>query len=757
MFDFKLAARITRILLLTAFLTVCFRPDAGGLAGTPPPDELPPPADPREFHEQEMLRYQMLRERDVLPVLTSQADFDVFYYHLQFDLRAFYDSTLWGHATVAVRSLVPNLNEVVLNLCNQLTVDSVLVWTTPRPFTHQNNILTVALDRSYNSEERVECTVYYHGTPCRTNIFPSFQFFRRSVGWWHVPTVMTLSEPYGSPDWWPCKDNPADKADSVRIAIIVADTLRATSNGILESEVFLPPSSKIYTWVERYPISNYLISVCASNYVFFREWYVSLSGDSMPIDHYPYPERLWQARESWNVLPAMMAFYAQKFGEYPFVNQKYGHTMVQFSGAMEHQCNTSYGRSITNGQHNYDYIVLHELAHQYWGDEVTLATWPDIWLNEGFASYSEALWFEHLEGPARYREYMTSPSGLDVVDPSGPVYNPTELFDANTVYDKGAWILHILRGVVRNDSLFFAALAEYRHRHQYGNATTAQFLQDVSDVVGYDVTPYLSSYLYLTNRPLYEISYGSDWVQNAWRTVVRIEQEQTDPRSLFRTRLDLRFTGATDSSIRRVENSQWSERYYFNLGFLPTSLQLDPDQWVLKRDTLTALPLTILTAELHDGYVGIPYGESLLATGGSGGIHQWSFIAGDIPPGLTITEAGLVSGTPLVAGEYQFYMRVVDGADGRDKYPITLRIRSPLPAPAELTAAALPSGDLVLHWRRVPGASAYRVYRATSYDMLDMLWIGTTADTFAVDQTVPMPGDPEVYIPRYYFVTAIAE
>lgn len=749
--------RFARLLRVIAIAALCAWVTVGRVPAAPPTDELPPPADPREFHEQEMLRYQRLRDHGSPPILTSQADFDVYYYDLRFDLRAFYDSTLWGRATVAVHSVVPNLNEMVLNLCTQLSVDSVLIGSLVRPFVHQNNLLTIALDHSYGVNERVACTVFYHGTPCRTNLFTSFQFYRRSVSWWHVPTVMTLSEPNGSPDWWPCKDNPADKADSARIAIIVADTLRATSNGVLESEIFLPPSSKVYTWVERYPIANYLISICASNYAHYREWYVSLAGDSVPIDHYPYPERLVHARVSWNALPAMMTFCAQKFGEYPFVNQKYGHTMFQFSGAMEHQCNTSYGRSITNGQHTYDYIVLHELAHQYWGNEVTLATWPDIWLNEGFASYSEALWFEHLEGPARYRQYMTSPSGLDVVDPSGPVYNPTELFNANTVYDKGAWILHILRGVIRNDSLFFAALAEYRHRHQYANATTAEFLADVSEVVGYNITPYLASYLYLTNRPHYNVSFGSGWVRDRWQTVVRIEQVQTAPRATFQTRLDLRFSGGADTTRLRVENALWSELYYFNLGYAPTGLAVDPESWVLKQTQSVSLPLTILTPELRAGVAGIPYTDLLQAVGGGGSNRMWEFIAGELPPGLTFAPDGTVAGTPTTPGRFAFYMRVTDELNDRDKGAILIEIRSPLATPEALTASLLDSGGLLLKWQRVSEADSYRVYRGTTYDMHDLEWITTTADTFAVDLSVPLPGEQDALFPRCYIVTAVAE
>ncbi len=440
------------------------------------------------------------------------------------------------------------------------------------------------------------------------------------------------------------------------------------------------------------------------------------------------------------------------FGEYPFLDEKYGHTMFSFGGAMEHQCNTSYGRNITTSTHTYDYIVLHEAAHMWFGDEVTLASWPDIWLNEGFASYAEALWFEHLNGFAAYRSYMTSLSDLGVTDPSGPVYNPTVLFSSNTVYNKGAWLLHMLRGVLDNDSLFFAALREYRVRHSYGNATTVQFLSDVADVTGINVSPYLGSFLYGRNRPHYAASVGSGWLDGQWQSVVRIRQTQTSPDTLFTTRLELRLAGGPDTLRVRVENAARDERYYFTPGFAAASLVVDPDDWVLKTAITEPLPLTVLNVAAAGGLANTPYIDTLVALGAQGAT-TWSLAGGALPPGITLSASGVLAGTPTTQGHYEFRARVSDALSGVDTAALAMEIILPLAAPFPVTLYRVDASHVELRWPAVANADSYRVYRSVSDDVPGELRL-TTADTVVRDTLLPAVADTTIV--RIYTVTAVA-
>lgn len=729
---------------------------AASFAAELPLEDWPPPANPREFHDQEWQR--IVRDHESFgepPIAETQQDYDALYYHLTVDVRAFAARVIYGNVQMIGRSLVADFNELVLDLCSTLIVDSVIVGGAPRSFTRNGHLLTIATGNMYDAGESFDSRIYYHGTPCNTNLYPSFSYFNRSMGSYAVPTIYTLSEPYGARDWWPSKNLPEDKADSARISIIVADTLTATSNGVLESLTPVNPSARNFTWFEKHPIATYLISLNATNYTSFTNWYTALDGDSMPIIHYPFPERLANAQISWNALPAMMDFCADMFGEYPFVDEKYGHTMFIINGGMEHQCNTSYGRGITNGQHTYDYIVQHELAHQYFGDCVTLETWPDIWLNEGFASYAEALWFEHVSGFAAYRNYMLSPTNNGVTDPSGPVYNPLDLFSSNTVYNKGAWILHMLRGAVRNDSLFFAMLRTYKQNHLYATANTEQFLSDVSSSAGIDVTPYLYPYLYLTNRPHYLVSFGTGAVDGVLRTVTRIRQVHSDPDTTFQTRLDLAFDGAVDTTVS-VINSQWQERYYFSFGAAPDSLQVDPDDWVLKELAMEPLPVTVLNTSLNDALATLPYGDTLVAIGGQSP-YTWSIISGALPSGITLTGEGRLTGSTAQIGTFAFTAQVEGTAAGTDTVALVLRVVSPLTDPQGLTVYRTGSTYVNLRWEAVPYATGYRVYRATQADLSDAELIAITSINKIDDPILP-PGDPEeAPILRYYYVVAVLD
>ena len=716
-----------------------------------PPDDATPPANPAEFHAQEWQRVRAGLDAFVeRPLTSTEADYDVLYYDLTVDVRNYSAHTIIGQVNLTARSLVSDLDELVLDLCADLVVDSAVVSGEPRLVTRDDDQLTVELDRVYVESEVVFAAIYYHGVPCNTSLFPSFLWYNRPVASNIVPTIATLSEPYGARDWWPCKDSPSDKADSVRISIIVADTLTATSNGVLETVTPVPPASKAFIWFERHPIATYLVSLNATNFASFGDWYVALNGDSMPITHYVYPERYWPSLASWDSLPAMMEFCADLWGEYPFVDEKYGHTMFNVLGGMEHQCNTSFGRGITDGQHTYDYIVLHELAHQWFGDAVTLATWPDVWLNEGFASYSEALWMERQGGSAALQSYMLSPSENGVVDPSGPVYDPEELFNSNTVYNKGAWILHILRGVVRDDSLFFGFMREYYSRHRYATATTDDLLSDASEVFGFNVALYLHAYLYRTNRPDYRVSFGSGNVDGEPRTAVRIRQVQTDPDTTFQTRLDLRF-GSPGNTLVSVINAERRQRYFFDLGWSPGSLTVDPDNWVLKNVDLEPLAPTIMDTHVADGLASFPYNDSLVAIGGTSP-YAWTVVNGTLPPGLALNPDGYLIGTTYSVGSFPFSVRVSDVMGDADTASFVLNMQTPLTPPQEVTVYRTGPNLITLRWRRVMYADSYYVYCAANGDFSDAQHIRTTIDNKVLDD-IP-PGEPGTIVRRFYYVVA---
>lgn len=693
-----------------------------------------PPANPTDFHNREARRWQrVLENREHATLDETQNDFDVLYYELWIDLRDFTGQQITGRTDVHGRALLTNFRDVVLDFCDTLTVDSVRgAGGEVLSFVHSNYQIVASLERDYALDEEFLLSVYYHGRPCLGGGISTFDWFDRLVSpGYYVPSISTLSEPLGARDWWPCKDLPDDKADSARIHLTVADTLTATSNGVLESVTVLPASAKRFSWFEKYPISSYLIVANATNYVQFDDWYVSTSGDSLPLEYYVYPEKLTQSIADFDIMPDAIALFAELFGEYPFMGEKYGHSMFRWSGAMEHQCNTSYGRGLVNGAGTYDWILVHELAHQWWGDMVTLADWPHIWLNEGFASYSEALWFEHLGGASALQSYMVS--SQPVTDPSGPIVNPSDLFSGNTVYNKGAWVLHTLRGAIQNDSLFFAGLREYRARFEYGNADTEEFLLAMSDVVGYDVTPFVYAYLYATNRPSYRVSYGTGTVDGALKTAVRLRQIHNVPPLPFTNRVELRFGGA-QTVTHTVVCSAYRTEYLFDLGYSPSSLSFDPNSWFLKTVSNEALQPVFLNSSLTQGTQLSPYADTLVAIGGNGN-YTFSLIGGTLPDGIALAANGHLTGTPGTGGSFPLTLRVRDTNNQADTTLLVLNVSSILEPPQTLTIHANDDSTVTLRWQAVAGAVSYDIVAATDPDFLNSEVIATVLNTVFVDST----------------------
>ncbi len=702
-----------------------------------------PPASPAEFHTQELGRWRnVIESRAQYTLDETQADYDALYYELWIDLRNFAGQQITGHTNIHGRALVANFNEVVLDLCDTLTVDSVRgALNEVLSYTRGGQQITVSLERDYALNESFMLTIYYHGHPCLGGGISTFDWWNRPVSSYNVPSIATLSEPIGARDWWPCKDVPLDKPDSARIHLIVVDSLTATSNGLLENITPVPTGARQFNWFEKYPIATYLICASASNYVSFTNWYHAQNGDSMPLAYYVYPEKLAASQTDFSIMDDAISLLASKFGEYPFIEEKYGHSMFRWGGAMEHQCNTSYGRGLVTGFHTYDYILVHELAHQWWGDMVTMSDWPDIWLNEGFASYCEALWFEHLGGASSYRNYMNN--NLTVNDPSGPVYNPTELFDGNTVYHKGAWVLHTLRGAIRNDSLFFAGMAEYRTRYEGASAYTPEFLDAMSDVVGYDVTPFVSGYIYEVNRPLYRVSYGTGVVDGVQTTAVRLRQLHTTPPVAFTNKCDLRFGGAQTVTQTVVCNS-YRQEYLFQMGYSPTSITFDPDSWFLKTVLTEPLAVIFLNGSLSTGLENSSYADTLVALGGNGN-YSFSLIGGTLPNGIALGANGRFSGTPTVGGSFPLTLRVQDTNNQADTTQLVLNVTPVIAPPQELTIVANGDNTVTLRWLSVPNAESYEVSYATQADFSDLTILATVTTTSYIDTVT---GGQRFYVVR---------
>ncbi len=490
----------------------------------------------------------------------NQDLYDVHYYGLDLNLSPS-TSTLTGVVDVSAEVVGASIATLDLNLTSNMNVTAISAGGSSVSWTHFSNILTVNLDRTYTTGETVELAVSYFGNP-------SGDYF----GWGsHGGELMiwTLSEPYGARDWWPCKDVNTDKADSLDIVVTVPDNLIVASNGVIVSDV-TGGGQRTTHWKTRYPTVTYLVSLAIHPYMTFSTWYTPLGGGpDMEIQHYVFADQFVNAQSAFAPTDEMMTVFANGFGEYPFVNEKYGHASFTWSGGMEHQTLTSIGGLWHD-------VISHELGHQWFGDMITCADFAHIWLNEGFATWSEAYWKEQSEGVATYNAYMSTaaymgPGTIIIEDPG----NFWTIFDSNLSYNKASWVVHMLRGAL-GDTDFFAGLAAYRTQYGYGSATTEQFRDVMEGVSGRDLDAFFQQWIYGEYFPVY----GFGWNQNAATLELTIDQLQ-DNTGLFTMPIQVRVTtdvGVTDVT---VENALVSESYLIPVAGTVQSVEIDPDDWIL--------------------------------------------------------------------------------------------------------------------------------------------------------------------------------
>jgi aminopeptidase N len=520
---------------------------------------------------------------------TPKHKFDVLDYKLNLDIRSCfispYPRSFTGVEVIKFR-VDTALNSIQLNAINtSLQINSVGMSGTS--FTHSGNILTVNLDRTYNPNEIVYVQINYQ------HLNVSDQAFYASGG-----GVFTDAEPEGARKWFPSWDRPFDKA-TVDITVKVPANVKIGSNGRLNDST-LTGDTLYYHWISRDPVATYLTVLTGKvNYNLNIVYYHKISNpiDSVPIRFY------YNSGENptsiQNIIVDMTTYYSTLFGEHAF--EKNGFTTAPASGftwgGMENQTLTTLcaGCWSTN-------LVSHEYAHQWFGDAITCGTWADIWLNEGFATYCEALWYEHTGGYNAYKsDILSDASGYLSGNPGWPMYNPEwaintppvgTLFNTAITYNKGACVLHMLRYVL-GDTVFFNVLHAYgtdTADFRYKNSVTDDFAAKISTDAGQDMTWFINEWVKEPNHPVYANIYqittnsGSNWT-------VGFQAKQTQTNSVFHKMpivIKISFTSGPDTSIR-VMNDVNNQIWYWNFNRQPltsNAVTFDPNNdIVLKQGT----------------------------------------------------------------------------------------------------------------------------------------------------------------------------
>ncbi len=509
-------------------------------------------------------------------VTTSASSwFDVTYYKLELNITT-NPNYLSGKVTIGGSSLQNKSTLLSLDLENTMRVDSVLLNGKKNAFQQTSHSCEITLDRAYQTGEILSADIYYQGTPVASG-FGSFVFYSHS----NVPWVYSLSEPFGASDWWPCKNNPGDKADSADIIVTCDSIFKVGSQGILVSAVNRGNGRSTYHWKERYPIAAYLISVSMTNYVQFSNWYRYSPADSMEVLNYVLPEHYSEAQQALPRVVEMLAIYSDMFGQYPFIKEKYGHAEFG-SGGMEHQTMTSLGTFDED-------VIAHELAHQWFGDMITCRTWSDLWLNEGFAQYCTALYREKKYGVSSYWNYMNPQLQRGMmtrgVIGAPDTTTPSTLFYSPLMYSKGASVLHMLRHTL-GDSLFYRSLFSYANDPllKYSTATTKDFQTVCENVSKKDLAYFFQEWIYGENIPSYEYSWEWKPAEDSSMLTIKLRQpaDRTNPK-YFIMPIDFRISAnGRDTTVTLFNNTQ-SQIFRIRFPVQPVSVLLDPDGWILKK------------------------------------------------------------------------------------------------------------------------------------------------------------------------------
>jgi len=331
-------------------------------------------------------------------------------------------------------------------------------------------------------------------------------------------------------------------------------------------------TTRTFHWKTNYPIVTYLVSLAIHPYTVYSDWYTPLAGgDPMEVAFYIFPDWVGGVEENYAKTVPMLEVFAEGFGEYPFVEEKYGMASFTWGGGMEHQTITSMGGW-------WEDVVSHEAGHQWFGDYITCDDFSHIWLNEGFATWCEAYWKEQTEGFSVYQDYMDGAAymGAGTIIIEDPYTE--NIFDGNLSYNKASWIPHMLRGMM-GDEDFFAGLTLYQEQYGHDSATTEEFRDVMETVSGLELDQFFTQWIYGEYFPIYEYNWS---VTRDGIVTLDVDQIQTNT-GLFTMPIRIRVNTDQGPQEFTVQNSLASESYELAVVGTVESVLLDPDKWILRQ------------------------------------------------------------------------------------------------------------------------------------------------------------------------------
>jgi len=431
-----------------------------------------------------------------------RAGYDVTFYNMDLDLDP-YNKTIGGEVAIHFRAL-EKLKTIRIDLYKNFHINSLELTEEEIPFLRKGQAVIASLPDSLVIGQDYILKVRYEGNPVSAKNPP----WSGGMVWKNDkdgnPWVGVTCETEGGSIWFPCKDHISDEPDSVRLRMSVPAGLQVVSNGILESHT-LKPGKEVFTWSTHYPVNIYNITFYAGKFEHFNDTMATEQG-ILNLDYYVLKENLTKAKKHFGQVKDVISFYSRSFGPYPWIKEGFRLVEGPYEG-MEHQTAIGYGSGYSNLRRlGGDYIIVHETAHEWWGNAVSVSDFSDIWLQEGFATYSEMIFAEHKKGydsSLSYARHWLSGwinNKLPVIGPPDVSYWNSK---DNDVYNKGAMVLHTIRNILNDSTLFFNILQTFYIEHAgTSHVTTADFIEVVERKTGKDWDKFFEAYLYNREVPV---------------------------------------------------------------------------------------------------------------------------------------------------------------------------------------------------------------------------------------------------------------
>jgi len=529
--------------------------------------------------------------------------YDALHYLIKIELDLD-QKTFGGATTVTVASFREGLATCVLDAEEFMVTSVISDDGLPLKFDQTAKELSVHLARPYKFGEELSFTCFYHGRDPKIGL----KFVAETAD--NPQLVFSDSFPENVHHWFPCFDYPNDKVTN-EIVATVKSGLKVAANGRLVSVIEDKAARKVtYHWSQDLPHSTYLIFLAAAPYVVVRDSYGTL-----PVNYWVYPRDEAKVQPTYGKTPKMIEFFNRIY-RYDYPWQKYDQVSVPSGGGAESTSATAMTHRIMvdkKGEPDFPAIgiVSHELAHQWWGDLITLRSWAHTWLNESFGTYSDYLYHRFEKGDdegaidllGKLNAYLREAKTRYIRPIVSDRYDePGDMFDSHT-YPKGARVLHMLRSIV-GDEPFFKTLSHFLHRHAFDAVDTADFIRSVKTVTGQNIDWFFDQWLFKPGHPVFEVK--SEWDPAAKLVRLKVAQVQDLSKGVpvFRVPVSIKLVSPGKTEIRKVWVDEREETFEFPLEAKPLLVRFDEDNVLIKEITFPKERDELLYQLKHDDVIG---------------------------------------------------------------------------------------------------------------------------------------------------------